>query len=208
MLNRHPERPPMASGGPAYGLGMRAVLDAMLHRRGMAHGKSAASNGRSGDDLEILFGTKIADLKLTQADDAERWCLDPSDADNAARARSEQGFGGGAGQGKIEDLVGLLARYRRVVKRAQILVRLQGCEGLPQRLGILRREQGALNVASIAEMLQDLLTDELALPVAIGGEDDLIAGLERGADSFELGRFVALRRRPCGVEAVRLEQDA
>ena len=72
----------------------------------------------------------------------------------------------------------------------------------------MRREQRALNAAAIAEMLQDLLTDELPLPVAIGCEDDAIAGLERGPDGFELGRFVALRRWLGGVEAVRFEQDA
>jgi len=57
-------------------------------------------------------------------------------------------------------------------------------------------------------MLQYLLADELALPVAVGCEDDAIAGLERGTDGFELGRFVALLRWPCGVEAVRFEEDA
>src|SRR5258706_15704389 len=108
----------------------------------MAHVESAAGDLRSGDDFEIIFGAKVADLKLAQADDAERRCLYASDADNATRTRSEQGLGGGTGQRKIEDLVGLLARHRRLVKRAQILVRHERGERLPQCLRILRCKQG------------------------------------------------------------------
>ena len=57
-------------------------------------------------------------------------------------------------------------------------------------------------------MLEDLLADQLALAVAVGGEDDLIATLERGGDRLQLGGLVALGRGLGGVEAVRLQQHA
>ena len=57
-------------------------------------------------------------------------------------------------------------------------------------------------------MLENFLADQLALAVAVGGEDDPIATLERGGDRFQLGGLVALGRGLSGVEAVRLQQHA
>ena len=57
-------------------------------------------------------------------------------------------------------------------------------------------------------MLQDFLADQLALAVAVGGEDHLIATLKRGSDRLQLGGLVALGRGLCGVEPVRLQQHA
>ena len=122
-------------------------------------------------DLEIVLGPEIADLQLAQADDAERRRLHPPDADDAARARRQKRLRRGARQRQVEDLIGLLARDRRLVKRAHLAVRLQCGEGLAQRFGILRGEQRALHAAAIAQMFQDFLADQLALAVAVGGDD-------------------------------------
>ena len=57
-------------------------------------------------------------------------------------------------------------------------------------------------------MLQDFLADQLALAVAVGGEDHLIAPLEGRTDRLQLGGLVALGRGLCRVEPVRLEKYA
>src|SRR5215218_4166413 len=55
-------------------------------------------------------------------------------------------------------------------------------------------------------MLQDLLADELALPVAVGRDDDARGALEGLLDDLELGGLVAAAVEPGRVETLRLEQ--
>jgi len=50
---------------------------------------------------------------------------------------------------------------------------------LAGRLGVLGGEERALDGAAIAQVLQYFLADQLAVAVAIGGEDDLVACFER-----------------------------
>ena len=120
----------------------------------------------------------------------------------------EQCLRRGPGEGKIEDLVRLLAGHRRLVKRTHLHVRLQPGEGLLKRLGILCREQGPPHAPAIAEMVEDFLTDQLALTVAIGRQDDVVAGLERRGDGLELRRLVPAGSRARRIEPIRLEDDA
>ena len=105
-------------------------------------------------------------------------------------------------------MIGLLARDRRLVEGAHLAVGLQRCERLAQRFGVLRGEQRALHAAAIAQMFQDFLADQLALAVAVGGDDHHLAGLQRRRDGLQLGGLVAAGGRPGGVEAVRLKQRA
>jgi hypothetical protein len=56
-------------------------------------------------------------------------------------------------------------------------------------------------------MLENFLTDELALAVAIGGEPDPLGGAQRRANGFELGGLVAAVRRACAVKAFGPQQD-
>ena len=145
----------------------------------MTHQKAAACDGRGGDDLEIVLGPEIADFQFAQADDRQRRRLDPADSDHAANAGREQCLRRGPGERQIEDLVGLLARHRRLIERTHLGVRLQPGEGLLQRLRILRREQGPPHAPAIAEMVEDFLADQLAFAVAVGRQDDVVAGRER-----------------------------
>ena len=101
-------------------------------------------------------------------------------------------------------MIGLLARDRRLVKGAHLVVGLQRCERLAQRFGVLRGEQRALHAAAIAQMFQDFLADQLTLAVAVGGDDHRLAGFQRRRDGLQLGGLVAAGGRPGGVEAVRL----
>ena len=55
-------------------------------------------------------------------------------------------------------------------------------------------------------MLQDLLADQLALPVAVGGEPDPVRRLQRRPDRLQLRRLVAARRRFGAVQSVGPQQ--
>ena len=56
-------------------------------------------------------------------------------------------------------------------------------------------------------MLENFLTDELTLAVAIGGEPDPLGGAQCLANSSELGRFVAALCRASAVETFGSQQD-
>jgi len=57
-------------------------------------------------------------------------------------------------------------------------------------------------------MVQDFLTDQLTFAVAIGRQDDIVAGLERRGDGLELGWLVAAGRRARRIEPIGLKDDA
>ena len=69
MLHRHSEWAGMPGGGPGDGFGHRAVPDAGLGRRGMAHEEGAILDFGRSHDLEIMLDAEISDLDLAQADD-------------------------------------------------------------------------------------------------------------------------------------------
>jgi hypothetical protein len=75
-------------------------------------------------------------------------------------------------------------------------------------LGVLSGEERALHSAAIAQVLQDFLANQLALTVAVGGENHLITARKRGSDRLQLGGLVALGRGLCGIEPLRLEEYA
>jgi hypothetical protein len=85
-------------------------------------------------------------------------------------------------------------------------VRLQIREGLPQGGQVLGGEDCPQHLALEPEMLQDLLADELAFPVAVGCDDDPRGALERLLDGLELGGLVAAVVQPGRIEPLRLEQ--
>ena len=198
----------MSSGCPGDRLRLRAFLDPQLGRRSMAHLKDAVRDGRRGDDFEIVLGPEVADFQFAQADDGQRRRLDPTNSDHAANARRQQGLRRGPSEGEIEDLVRLLAGHRRFVERTHLRVRFQPGEGLLKRLRILRGEQGPPHPSAIAEMIEDLLTDQLTLAVAIGRQDDVVTGLERRGDGLEFRRLVSAGSGARGIEPFRLEDDA
>ena len=56
-------------------------------------------------------------------------------------------------------------------------------------------------------MLENFLTDELPLAIAIGCEPDLLCGAQRLTDSFELGGFVAAFSRAGAIKTFGTKQD-
>ena len=155
--------------------------------------------------LEVGLRLEGADLQLAAADDGEGRRLHPADADHRAPAAA-QGDGGGAGEREVVDLVGLLPGDRRAVEPGVFAVRLGRGEGLADRLRVLGGEHHPHHLAAVAAVLQDLLADQLALAVAVGGEPDPLGGLERVADRLELGGLVAAGGGLGAVEPVGAQQ--
>ena len=56
-------------------------------------------------------------------------------------------------------------------------------------------------------MLENFLTDELPLAIAIGCKPDLLCGAQRLTDGFEFGGFVASSSRAGAIEAFGTKQD-
>ena len=131
--------------------------------------------------------------------------LHPADADHRAPAAA-QGDGGGAGEREVVDLVGLLPGDRRAVEPGVFAVRLGRGEGLADRLRVLGGEHHPPDLAAVAAVLQDLLADQLALAVAVGGEPDPLGALERVADRLQLGSLVAAGGGLGAVEPVGAQQ--
>ena len=73
--------------------------------------------------------------------------------------------------------------------------------------GILRGEQHPHDLTAVLVMLENFLTDELPLAVAIGGEPNPLGGAQRLANGSELGGLVAAFRRAGAVKALRPQQD-
>jgi hypothetical protein len=58
-------------------------------------------------------------------------------------------------------------------------------------LGILRGEHHPHDLAAVVIMLKNLLTNELAFAVAVGGEPNPLGGAQCLANGFELGGLVS-----------------
>jgi hypothetical protein len=56
-------------------------------------------------------------------------------------------------------------------------------------------------------MLEDFLTDELTLAIAVGGKPDSFGRAQGFSNGFELGRFVAALGRPGAVKTFGPQQD-
>jgi len=155
--------------------------------------------------LEVGLRPEGADLEFAPADDGQGGRLHPADADHRAPA-AVQGDSGGAGERKVVDLVGLLPGDRRAVEPGVFAVRLGRVEGLADRLRVLGGEHHPPDLAAVAAVLQDLLADQLALAVAVGGEPDPLGGLEGVADGLQLGSLVAAGGGLGAVEPVGAQQ--
>src|SRR5271154_1811347 len=56
-------------------------------------------------------------------------------------------------------------------------------------------------------MLENFLTDELPLAIAIGGEPDPLCSAQRITDGFELGGFVAASSRAGSIKTIGTKED-
>ena len=72
---------------------------------------------------------------------------------------------------------------------------------------VLRGEQHPHHLAAVLVMLEDFLTDELTLAVAIGGEPDPLGGAQCLTNGSELGGFVAALGRASAVKAFGPQKD-
>ena len=71
----------------------------------------------------------------------------------------------------------------------------------------LRGEQHPHDLTAVFVILENFLTDELTLAVAIGGEPNPLGGTQCLANDFELGSFVSAVCRTSAVKTFRPQQD-
>ena len=94
-----------------------------------------------------------------------------------------QKHGRGAGERQVVNLVRLLPRHRRRVEVLIRGVRFRRGEGVADRLWILGGEHDPHDLAPEMAVLEDFLTDQLSLAVAVGRQPDPCApnGGRRGS---------------------------
>ena len=185
-------------------IGILALEDSVLRR--VPHLEFACRDLGCGDDLKILDRHEVADFQLAFAHNRQRRRLHPANPDHAARSLSEDNRRG-AGKGEIVNLVGLPARDGGGVEAGIFRVWFSAPEGVPDRLRILRGKQHPHDLAAVFVMLEYFLTDELSLPVAVGGEPNSLCCTQCLTDRLELGSLVAAIGRARGVEPLGAKQD-
>src|SRR5208337_3829720 len=172
----------------------------------MSHLELAARDLGCGDDFKISNGNEVADFQLTFADDRQSGRLHTTDPDHTPSPFAEDD-GSRAGERQIVDLIGLAARNGGCIKARIFGIGFGSSERITDGLGILRGEQDPHDLAAIIVMLEDLLTDELSLPIAIGSEPDAFGGAQRFANGLELGGLVAAIGRARPIQPFGAQQD-
>ena len=104
-------------------------------------------------------------------------------------------------------MVGLAARNGGGVKPGIFGIWFCPTECVADGLRVLRGEQHPHHLAAVFVMLENFLTDELTLAVAIGGEPNPLGGAQCLANGSELGGFVAALCRASAVKTFGPQQD-
>ena len=104
-------------------------------------------------------------------------------------------------------MVGLAARNGRGVEPGVFGIRFCPTKCVADGLGVLRGEQHPHHLSAVLIMLENFLTDELTLAVAIGGEPDPFGGAQCFANGSELRGFVAALCRASAVKTFWPQQD-
>jgi hypothetical protein len=157
-------------------------------------------------DLKIGNGNEVADFQLAFADDRQSRRLHTTDPDHAPSPLAEND-GSRAGERQIVDLIGLAARNGGRIKARIFGIGFGSSERFADGLGVLRGEQDSHDLAAVIVMLKDLLTDELSLTIAIGGEPDAFGGAQRLANGLELGGLAAAIGRARPIQPFGAQQD-
>ena len=172
----------------------------------VSHLELSSFNSYSDDNLKVTGRHEVPDFQLALAHDCQSRRLHSTYTDYPARAAT-QDDGCGTRQRQIVDLVGLPSRDGGGVKAGIFGVWLCSAECFSNGLRILRGEQNPHDLAAIGVMLENFLTDELTLTIAIGGEPDFLCAAQRLSNGFELSGFVTALRRACAVQAFGPQKD-
>ena len=204
VLDPHAQRTRETLRRLDHQIGLFALQNPLLRR--MPHLEGAPRDLCGRDDLKIGHGDEVTDFQLAFANDRQRRRLDPSNADDAARALA-QDDGCGAREREVVDLIRLAPRDGGCVKLGIVRVWPGAPEGLADGLGVLRGEENAPDLPPVPVVFEYLLADQLPLPVAIGGEPDGFGGPKRLPDRPELGRLVSAVGWLGGVEPFGTQQN-
>jgi hypothetical protein len=156
--------------------------------------------------LAVATTSEVPDFQLALAHDCQGRRLYPANPDHTPRP-SAQNDRRGSGQRQVVDLVGLPARDSGGVKAGIFGVGLRPGECVADRLRILGGEQHPHDLAAVLVMLEDFLTDELTLAIAVGGKPDAFGRAQGFSNGFELNRFVAALNRASAVKALGPQEN-
>ncbi len=172
-LDTYTERALETFSGLGDGLGSLTLEDLVV--RGMADLEFTCGDLRRGDDFKIGYRNKVPDLEFTLADDRQRRRFHAPDTDDTSSALS-QDHGRGAGEREIINLVGLPACDGGSVQAGIFGIGFGVAEGIADGVGILRGEKHPHDLAAVVVVLENLLTDQLAFAIAVGGQPDPLGG--------------------------------
>src|ERR1700733_9745506 len=204
VLDPHHERSLKCLGRGCDRAGLIAFDDALLRR--VPYAELPALDLGHGDHLEVGLWDEVADFQFALAHDGQGRGLDPSHANNGARATSE-GYGRRAGERQIVDLVGLSSCDGSGIEASVLAIWPRPCKRIADRLRILGREYHPHHHAAVVIVFQDLLPDELTLAVTVRGEPHTLRVSQRVTDCLELGGLVAPGSRFGAVEPFRTQED-
>jgi hypothetical protein len=139
------------------------------------HLELTARNLRGGDNFKIGEWHEVADFQLALAHDGQGRRLHAANADDSPRALPKND-GRGARERQVVDLVGLPACDGGRVKPGIFSIWFCPTKCIADGLRVLRGEQDPHHLTAVLIMLENFLTDELTLAVAVGSEPNSPGG--------------------------------
>ncbi len=164
VLHAHSKRALEVLSPIGNGLSNLALNNSVLRR--VPHLQLAPRNLRRGNNFKIGDWHEVPNFQLAFTHDGQGRRLYPADADHSSRALS-QDDGCGAGERQVVNLVGLPAGYGSGVKAGIFGIWLCAAKCVADGLLVLRGEQHPHHLAAVLVMFENLLTDQLALAIAV-----------------------------------------
>ena len=149
-------------------------------------GEGMSGAGDVGDEREVGLRDEVLDLEVAANDETEQRRLHaPDREDPALVARRTAEDGVEPGHVDAVEPIGALSADGRVVEAAELRVRLKGAERLANGGGIEVADEDPIDGASVAEEVEDLVDEQLALPIRVAGVDDDVDAREERLDGLE-----------------------
>ena len=152
-------------------------------------GEGLSGAGDVGEDREVGLRHELLDFEIATDDQPQERCLNAADGENAVVAAAAAEHRVEAGHVEAVEPIGALAADSGVVEWFELGVGLNGAERLAHRRRVHIGDEYAIGFAAVAEVDEDLVDEQLALPVGVAGVDDDGRSREEGLDVLEkIGR--------------------